>query len=188
MPKLWMWRPVELPSIVTSGNLMELIRTVACKVPKSNANDRRTSSHDEFCGPLSAYVRQVALETTTTEKQRSVFDQVSDFDRGRIWAYRDFGLSVRKIGSRVGRNQTTVMRMCDRWMQEVSARIIQRRLQQSGLSARLPLLGLPLTQNNRRLHRQWRDKRRTWVVEWNEVVFTDESRICLQRHGGRIRV
>ncbi|GFX81876.1 transposable element Tcb1 transposase [Trichonephila clavipes] len=23
-----------------------------------------------------------------------------------------------KIGSRVGRNQTTVMRMCDRWMQE----------------------------------------------------------------------
>ncbi|GFW03427.1 transposable element Tcb1 transposase [Trichonephila clavipes] len=104
-------------------------------------------------------------------KQRSVFDQVSDFDRGWIWAYRDFGLSVRKIGSRVGRNQTTVIRICDRWMQEatsrtvahhiesvthhsVSARIIQRRLQQSGLSARLPLLGLPLTQNNRRLHRQ----------------------------------
>ncbi|GFW91543.1 transposable element Tc3 transposase [Trichonephila clavipes] len=27
-----------------------------------------------------------------------------------------------------------------------------------------------------------------WVVEWNEVVFTDESRICLQHHDGRIRV
>ncbi|GFW40807.1 transposable element Tcb1 transposase [Trichonephila clavipes] len=27
-----------------------------------------------------------------------------------------------------------------------------------------------------------------WVAEWNEVVFTDESRICLQRHDGRIRV
>ncbi|GFX33953.1 transposable element Tcb1 transposase [Trichonephila clavipes] len=26
-----------------------------------------------------------------------------------------------------------------------------------------------------------------WVAEWNEVVFTDESRICLQRHYGRIR-
>ncbi|GFX86271.1 transposable element Tcb1 transposase [Trichonephila clavipes] len=26
------------------------------------------------------------------------------------------------------------------------------------------------------------------VAEWNEVVFTDESRICLQHHGGRIRV
>ncbi|GFV42524.1 transposable element Tcb1 transposase [Trichonephila clavipes] len=36
----------------------------------------------------------------------------------------------------------------------VSARTIQRRLQQSGLSARRPLLGLPLTQSHRRLHRQ----------------------------------
>ncbi|GFV46084.1 transposable element Tcb1 transposase [Trichonephila clavipes] len=36
----------------------------------------------------------------------------------------------------------------------VSARTIRRRLQQSGLSARRPLLGLPLTQNHRRLRRQ----------------------------------
>ncbi|GFX68313.1 transposable element Tcb1 transposase [Trichonephila clavipes] len=117
------------------------------------------------------------------------------------------GLSFRKIGSRVGRNQT-VMRICDRRMQEsttdrrgrshppqcttsredrkivrmavtdrsvtsrtvaqhiesvthhsVSARTIRRRLQQSGLSARRPLLGLPLTQNHRRLRRQWCDER-----------------------------
>ncbi|GFX64312.1 transposable element Tcb1 transposase [Trichonephila clavipes] len=70
----------------------------------------------------------------------------------------------------------------------VSARTIRRRLQQSGLSARHPLLGLPLTQNHRRLHRQWCDERRMWVAEWNEDVFTDESRICLQHHDGRIRV
>ncbi|GFV77780.1 transposable element Tcb1 transposase [Trichonephila clavipes] len=41
----------------------------------------------------------------------------------------------------------------------VSARTIRRRLQQSGLSARSPLLGLPLTQNHRRLRRQWCDKK-----------------------------
>ncbi|GFT38030.1 transposable element Tcb1 transposase [Trichonephila clavipes] len=70
----------------------------------------------------------------------------------------------------------------------VSARTIRRRLQQSGSSARRPLLGLPLTQNHRRLHHQWCDERRIWVAEWNEVVFTDESRICLQHHDGRIRV
>ncbi|GFX25865.1 transposable element Tcb1 transposase [Trichonephila clavipes] len=141
-------------------------------------------------------------------KQRSAFDQVSEFDRGRIEAYRDCGSSFRKIGSRVGRNQTTVMRICDRWMQEgttdrrgrshppqcttsredrqilrmavtdrsgtprtvaqhsesvthhsVSARTIRRHLQQSGLSARRPLLGLPLTQNHRRLRGQWCDER-----------------------------
>ncbi|GFS76746.1 transposable element Tcb1 transposase [Trichonephila clavipes] len=136
-----------------------------------------------------------------SRRKRSDFDQVSD--RGRIVAYRDCGLSFREIGSRVGRNQTTVMRICNRWMQEgttdrrgrsyppqcttsredrqivrmavtdrsvtsrttaqpiesvmhysVSARTIPRRLQQSGLSARRPLLGLLLTQNHRRLRRQ----------------------------------
>ncbi|GFU79707.1 transposable element Tc1 transposase [Trichonephila clavipes] len=97
-------------------------------------------------------------------------------------AYRECGLSFREIGSRVGRNQTNVMRICDRWMQEcttdqrdrshppkcttsLSSRIIRRRLQQSGLSARRPLLGLPLTQNHRRLHHQWCDERRMWDAE-----------------------
>ncbi|GFX73515.1 transposable element Tcb1 transposase [Trichonephila clavipes] len=123
------------------------------------------------------------------KKQRSAFDQVSEFDRGRIVAYRDCRLSLREIGSRIGRKQTTVMRICDHWMQEgtmdrrgrphppqcttsrenrqivrmtvtsrtivqhiesvthhsVSVRTIRRRLQQSGLSTRRLLLGLPLT-------------------------------------------
>ncbi|GFX17687.1 transposable element Tcb1 transposase [Trichonephila clavipes] len=70
----------------------------------------------------------------------------------------------------------------------VSARTIRRRLQQSGLSTRRPLLGLPLTQNHRNLHRQWCDERRMCVAECNEVVFTHKSRICLQHHNGRIRV
>ncbi|GFX07831.1 transposable element Tcb1 transposase [Trichonephila clavipes] len=170
-------------------------------------------------------------------KQRLAFDQVSKFDRGRIVSYRECGLSFREIGSRVGRNQTTVMRICDCCMQEgttdrhgrshlphcttsqedrknvrmavtdrsatsrtvaqhiksvmhhsVSARTIRRHLQQSGLFARSPLLGLPLAQNHRHLRHQWCDERRMWVAEWNEVVFTDESRICLQQHYGRIRV
>ncbi|GFX10330.1 transposable element Tcb1 transposase [Trichonephila clavipes] len=70
----------------------------------------------------------------------------------------------------------------------MSARTTRRRLQQNGLSARRPLLGLPVKQNHRRLRGQWCDERRMWVAEWNEVVFTDESRICLQHHDGRIRV
>ncbi|GFX80762.1 transposable element Tcb1 transposase [Trichonephila clavipes] len=56
----------------------------------------------------------------------------------------------------------------------VSARTIRRHLQHSGLSVRRPLLGLPLTQNHRRLRHQWCDERRMRVAEWNEVVFTDE--------------
>ncbi|GFY24781.1 transposable element Tcb1 transposase [Trichonephila clavipes] len=60
----------------------------------------------------------------------------------------------------------------------VSVRTIRRRLQQSGMSARRSLLALPLKENHRRLRRQWCDERRIWAAEWNEVVFTDESRIC----------
>ncbi|GFU70900.1 transposable element Tc1 transposase [Trichonephila clavipes] len=70
----------------------------------------------------------------------------------------------------------------------VPARTIRRRLQQSDMFARRPLLGLPLMQNHRRLCRQWWDERRMWAAEWNEVVFTNESRICLQHDDGRIRV
>ncbi|GFU54754.1 uncharacterized protein TNCV_1037971 [Trichonephila clavipes] len=45
---------------------LSLNRTVTCMVLK--ANDRRTSCpcHDEFRGPRSDYIRQVALATTTT--------------------------------------------------------------------------------------------------------------------------
>ncbi|KFM64646.1 Transposable element Tcb2 transposase, partial [Stegodyphus mimosarum] len=70
----------------------------------------------------------------------------------------------------------------------VSARTIGSRLQQSGLSARRALLRLSLTQNHRRPRRQWCDERRMRTTEWNEIVFTDESRFCLQHHNGRIRV
>ncbi|GFW57420.1 transposable element Tcb1 transposase [Trichonephila clavipes] len=96
------------------------------------------------------------------------------------------------------------MRICDRWMQEGTTDRRGRshppqcttsredrqivRMAPSGLSSRRSLLGLPLTQNHRRLRRQWCDERRMWVAEWNEVVFTDESRICLQHHDGRSRV
>ncbi|GFW34421.1 transposable element Tcb1 transposase [Trichonephila clavipes] len=49
--------------------------------------------------------------------------------------------------------------------QSVSARTIRHRLQQSGLSARRPLLDLTLTQNHRRLRLEWCDERRMWAAE-----------------------
>ncbi|GFS63042.1 transposable element Tcb1 transposase [Trichonephila clavipes] len=99
------------------------------------------------------------------KKQRSAFDQVSEFDRGRIVAYTEIVDYL-----------------------SVSARTIRRRLQQSGLPARRPLLGLPSTQKHICLRHQCCDEKRKWVAEWNEVIFTDGSRICLQHHDGRIRV
>ncbi|GFV73187.1 transposable element Tcb1 transposase [Trichonephila clavipes] len=98
-------------------------------------------------------------------KQRSTFDQIFEFDRGRIVAYRDCGLSFREISSRVGRNQTIVMRICDRWMHVCAYYSTPFTAEWS--VRKTSIVGLPLTQNHRRLRHQWYDERRTWAAEWN---------------------
>ncbi|GFU69194.1 transposable element Tcb1 transposase [Trichonephila clavipes] len=143
-------------------------------------------------------------------KHRSASDQVSEFDRGRIVAYRDCGLSFRKIGSRVGRNQTTLKRICDRWMQEVTdlsvtSRTVAQHIESLNRSfsvcayhstpftAELSVRKTSITWSTldaepQTSAPQWCGERKMWATEWNEVVFTDESRICLQHHDGQIRV
>ncbi|GFS57067.1 transposable element Tcb1 transposase [Trichonephila clavipes] len=56
------------------------------------------------------------------------------------------------------------------------------------MSARRPLLRLPLTGNHKHLRHQWCDERRAWTSESNDNMFTDESRLPMQYHEGRIRV
>ncbi|GFW85099.1 transposable element Tcb1 transposase [Trichonephila clavipes] len=56
------------------------------------------------------------------------------------------------------------------------------------MSTKCPLLRLPLTENNRCLRHQWCDEQRTWETKWNEIVFADEYRFCLQHHDGWIGV
>ncbi|GFX87930.1 hypothetical protein TNCV_4373951 [Trichonephila clavipes] len=72
---------VVSPSIVRSGNFAELNRTVTCMVLK--ANDRRTSCpcHDEFRGPRSDYVRQVASENNNNNVDAFAFSQRSSSPR-----------------------------------------------------------------------------------------------------------
>ncbi|GFV06963.1 uncharacterized protein TNCV_2596591 [Trichonephila clavipes] len=54
------------------------------------------------CGFLVVFFKKGPV--MSRRKQRSAFHQVSEFNRGRIVAYRDCGLSFREFGSRVGRN------------------------------------------------------------------------------------
>ncbi|GFX20835.1 uncharacterized protein TNCV_78901 [Trichonephila clavipes] len=73
-------------------------------------------------------------------------------------------------------------------LQSVSARTIRRRLQQSGLSTRRPLHGLPLMQNHRRLHRQWcGEKGCGWQNGMKLSLLTSDA-FGLQHHDGRIPV
>lgn len=70
----------------------------------------------------------------------------------------------------------------------MSASSVRRRLVQRGLIARRPLLRLPLTLDNRRLRHLWGVEHRHWRAEWQQVIFSDESRFNLSNNDGRIRV
>ncbi|GFS49511.1 HTH_Tnp_Tc3_2 domain-containing protein [Trichonephila clavipes] len=51
-------------------------------------------------------VAQIFITSETIRDTPSIYEQARQ------------SMTHREIGSRVGRNQTTVMRICDRWMQE----------------------------------------------------------------------
>ncbi|GFU89367.1 transposable element Tcb2 transposase [Trichonephila clavipes] len=71
----------------------------------------------------------------------------------------------------------------------VSSRIIRRRLAEGHLGSRHPLRVLPLTLTHRRLRLEWCWLRGHWTaVEWNQVVFRDESRFNLSIDVNRVRV
>ncbi|KAK7090777.1 hypothetical protein V1264_010533 [Littorina saxatilis] len=67
----------------------------------------------------------------------------------------------------------------------VSGQTIRNRLHNFGLRARRPVRGTTLTANHRAartLHVRWQRQ------QWAQVLFTDESRFCLEPADGRIRV
>ena len=71
----------------------------------------------------------------------------------------------------------------------VSDTTVRRRLIAVHLDCRRPYIGQRLTQRHRIarhnwavLHRQWRNR------QWQNIVFSDESRYCVDRADGRMRV
>ncbi|GFX16592.1 transposable element Tcb2 transposase [Trichonephila clavipes] len=62
----------------------------------------------------------------------------------------------------------------------VSSRTIRRRLAEGHLGSRRPLHVLPFPPTHRRLCLEWCRRQGNWTaVEWNQVVFSDESRFNL---------
>ncbi|GFX09947.1 transposable element Tcb2 transposase [Trichonephila clavipes] len=71
----------------------------------------------------------------------------------------------------------------------VSFRTIRRRLAEGHLGSRCPLRVLTLTPTHRRLRLEWCRTRRNWTVaEWNQLVFSDESRFNLSSDDNRVCV
>ncbi|GFV38208.1 HTH_Tnp_Tc3_2 domain-containing protein [Trichonephila clavipes] len=50
-------------------------------------------------------------------RSTNAYQRVYDFDKGRMVAHRNCGLSYRSIAARVGRDPMTVCRIWNRWVQ-----------------------------------------------------------------------
>ncbi|GFS16353.1 transposable element Tc1 transposase [Elysia marginata] len=73
--------------------------------------------------------------------------------------------------------------------QPISANLIRRRLSTSGLRARRPYIGPILTQRHRHQRKLWAQEHAAWDrIQWRSVVFSDESRFCIDHTDGRVGV
>ena len=71
----------------------------------------------------------------------------------------------------------------------VSDQTVRNRLHDAGMRARRPAIRIPLSVNHRRARREWCQEHHAWDEEdWESVLFTDESKFCLDFTDGRRRV
>ena len=71
----------------------------------------------------------------------------------------------------------------------VSTQTVRNRLHAAGLRARRPVVRVPHTRQHRQNRLEWCIEHRTWTLQqWANVLFTYESRFCLDFNDGRIRV
>ncbi|GFX53611.1 transposable element Tcb1 transposase [Trichonephila clavipes] len=123
-------------------------------------------------------------------RNRRQYEQLTDFDRGRIIGLREAGWSNRRIGRHLGRSDMVVARCWQQWITEVPSReTIRRRLTEVGLRSRRPLRRLPLTPHHRQCRLDFCRPRATWsVTDWRRVIFSDESRFSLSADDHRTGV
>ncbi|GFT25076.1 transposable element Tcb2 transposase [Trichonephila clavipes] len=144
---------------------------------------------------------------------RRQYEQLSQFERGRIIGMMEAGWSVRRIARPLGHSDCVTNRREDRHIVRnareqptaslaalqaqvapslgapVSFRTIRRCLDEGHLGSRCPLRVLPLTPTHQRLRLEWCRARGNWTAaEWTQVIFNVESRFNLSSEDNRVRV
>lgn len=75
------------------------------------------------------------------------------------------------------------------WRPRVSANTVRRRLREQDMHSHVPYRGPILTRVGRQNRLRWARQHQRWRLnDWNGVLFTDESRICIDRPDRRQRV
>ncbi|GFX38129.1 transposable element Tcb2 transposase [Trichonephila clavipes] len=130
-------------------------------------------------------------------RNRRQYEQLTDFDRGRIIGLREAGWSNRRIGRHLGRSDMVVFGVGNSGSQKVECTVaevpsretIRRRLTEVGLRSRRPLRRLPLTPHHRQCRLDFCRPRATWsVTDWRRVIFSDEARFRLSDDDHHTRV
>ncbi|GFX72746.1 transposable element Tcb2 transposase [Trichonephila clavipes] len=133
-------------------------------------------------------------------RNRRQYEQLTDFDRGRIIGLREAGWSNRRIGRHLGWSDMEVARCWQQWITEgrvyrrgrhpgPSRETIRRRLTEVDLRSRRPLRRLTLTPHHRQCRLDFCRPRATWsVTDWRRVIFSDESRFSLSADDHRTLV
>ncbi|GFY19747.1 transposable element Tcb1 transposase [Trichonephila clavipes] len=98
------------------------------------------------------------------------------------------GWSARLVARQLGRSDC-VTQVAPSIEARVSSQTIRRCLAEGHLGSRRPLRELPLTPTNRCLRLKWCRTRENWTAaEWNQAVYSDESRFNLSSDDNRVRV
>ncbi|GFY10252.1 transposable element Tcb1 transposase [Trichonephila clavipes] len=142
----------------------------------------------ELRHPFSKFLRRINVKTephaiTPFARESAVSPQIEDStDEILCTTSREDRQIVRvAVTDRSVTSRTVAQHIESVTHHLVSARTIRRRLQQSGLSARRPLLGLPLTQNHRRIHRQW-----AWPQPYFNKIMCDHTWHALSKGSSSI--
>ncbi|GFW11246.1 transposable element Tcb2 transposase [Trichonephila clavipes] len=145
-------------------------------------------------------------------RNRWQYEQLTDFDRGRIIGLREAGWSNRRIGRHLGRSDMVVARCWQQWITE--GRVYRRggsgrprntndredrAIKKSGHFGTnnvasidsTPLTSFQTSSAIKRNHKETTD--RSWleeptVTDWRRVIFSDESRFSLSADDHRTRV
>ena len=73
--------------------------------------------------------------------------------------------------------------------QRISTQTVRRRLHHAGFRARHPATAPDMNAGHDHLRLAWCRHRRRWNrIQWGNILFSDESRFCLKRNDGRIKV
>ncbi|GFX05431.1 transposable element Tc1 transposase [Trichonephila clavipes] len=115
-------------------------------------------------------------------RNKEKFQQLTEFERGRISGLREGRFSYRIIGVREQRNISTVIRVWKEWTDELRTTQKTGSGRRKGKSERNDQHLRCMAVNDRTA------SSRAWQAVWHQVVFSDESRFNLWDNDGCICV